>query len=40
MINTEKLAHWIRHDPDEEQMEAFRKLGFGTAMGTKSIYYT
>lgn len=40
MTNTEKLAHWIRHDPDEKQMKAFHELGFGTSMGTKSIYYT
>lgn len=40
MTNTEKLAHWIRHDPDEKQMKAFHELGLGTSMGTKSIYYT
>lgn len=40
MTNAEKLAHWIRHDPDEKQMKAFHELGIGTSMGTKSIYYT
>ena len=40
MTNTEKLAHWIRHDPDEKQMKAFHELGLGMSMGTKSIYYT
>lgn len=36
----EKHAHWIKHKPNEEQMKVYHELGFGKAMGVKSIYWS
>lgn len=38
-IDTQQHAHWIKHKPNEEQMKAYHRLGFGKAMNVKSIYW-
>lgn len=39
-VDTERHAHWIKHKPNEEQMNAYHELGFGKAMSVKSIYWS
>lgn len=38
-VDTDRHAHWIKHKPNEEQMKAYHRLGFGKAMNVKSIYW-
>lgn len=35
MPNTEKLAHWIRHDPDEKANEGFSRTWSWNVDGNK-----